>query len=397
MGHRLMGYGSAQVSIRVSLCFAIATLSGCSWRAPTSRQAAQVKPVEGGVAFSKVVLAQADAKGKLLWKFQAQGVSYSEGQQVAKAKTLKGQLFEAGRPLFDISAEDGTVRQTNQQVRLQGNIRVVDRQRKVLFRGKEAQWNAQTGQLLVQNSLTVSHPKLQVWGDELQASKQGREVRVTGNVVMETRSGQGQDQGQNQGQDQGRRLRLKTNQAIWKVDDQTFQTGSTGAADQPSVSIEQIGGAEKSVALAGTAQANLASGLITLLSPVQLQLGAITLTSRVLTWDTRSQKLTANELVQIQDPRNQLSILANGGTLEQGRNLVDLQGKVEVKGLRNKAQLTAEQLLWNTSTQRIEANGNVNYVQASPNLTLRGAKAVGKITDQTLRMSGGDVVTEIIP
>jgi lipopolysaccharide assembly outer membrane protein LptD (OstA) len=76
---------------------------------------------------------------------------------------------------------------------------------------------------------------------------------------------------------------------------------------------------------------------------------------------------------------------------------VDLQGKVEVKGLRNKAQLTAEQLLWNTSTQRIEANGNVNYVQASPNLTLRGAKAVGKITDQTLRMSGGDVVTEIIP
>lgn len=392
-----MGHGSAQVSIGLLLCIAIASLSACSWRAPTSRQAAQVKPVEGGVAFSKVVLAQADAKGKLLWKFQAQGVSYSEGQQVAKAKTLKGQLFEAGRPLFDISAENGTVRQTNQQVRLQGNIRVVDRQRKVLFRGKEAQWNAQTGQLLVQNSLTVSHPKLQVWGNELQASKQGREVRVTGNVVMETRAEQGQGQGQNQAQGQGRRVRLKTNQAIWKVDDQTFQTGSVGAAGQPSVSIELIGGAEKSVALAGTAQANLASGLITLLSPVQLQLGAITLTSRVLTWDTRSQKLTANELVQIQDPRHQLSILANGGTLEQGRNLVDLQGKVEVKGLRNNAQLTAEQLLWNTSTQRLEANGNVNYVQASPNLTLRGAKAVGKITDQTLRMSGGDVVTEIIP
>jgi LPS export ABC transporter protein LptC len=393
MGHGLMGYGSTQVSIGLSLCLAIAALSGCSWRAPTSRQAAQVKPVEGGVAFSNVVLAQADAKGKLLWKFQAQGVSYSEGQQVAKAKVLKGQLFEAGRPLFDIAAEDGTVRQTNQQVRLQGNIRVVDRQRKVLFRGKEAQWNAQTGQLLVQNGLTVSHPKLQVWGNELQASKQGREVRVTGNVVMETRSEQGQDQAQGQ----GRRVRLKTNQAIWKVDDQTFQTGSVGAADQPSVSIEQIGGSEKSVALAGTAQANLANGLITLLSPVQLQLGAITLTSRVLTWDTQSQKLTANELVQIQDPRNQLSVLANSGTLEQGRNLVALQGKVEVKGLRNKAQLTAEQLFWNTSTQRIEANGNVNYVQASPNLTLRGAKAVGKITDQTLRMSGGDVVTEIIP
>jgi lipopolysaccharide assembly outer membrane protein LptD (OstA) len=388
MGYRLMGYGSAQGGVGLALCFAIAQLSACSWRAPTARQSAQVKPVEGGVAFSKVVLAQADAKGKLLWKFQAQGVSYSEGQQVANAKILKGQLFEAGRPIFDIAAEGGTVRQTNQQVRLQGNIRIVDRQRKVLFRGKEAQWNAQSGQLLVQNGLTVSHPKLQVWGNELQASKQGREVRVTGNVIMETRA---------QDSEGGHRVRLKTNQTIWKVDEQTFQIGSVGADNQPSVFIEQMGASEKSIALAGTAQANLESGLITLLSPVQLQMGSMTLTSRALAWDTRSQKLTASELVQIQDPRNQLSILANRGTLEQRRNLVDLQGNVEVKGLRNNAQLHSEQLLWNTRTQRIEANGNVNYEQTSPNLTLRGPRAVGKIADQTLRMSGGDVVTEIIP
>jgi LPS export ABC transporter protein LptC len=387
MGHRLMSLSSGRLGVGLAACFTIAQLSACSWRAPTPRQSAKVKPVEGGVAFSKVVLAQADAKGKLLWKFQAQGVSYSEGQQVAKAKTLKGQLFEAGRPIFDIAAEGGTVRQTNQQVRLQGNIRVVDRQRKVLFRGKEAQWNAQSGQLLVQNGLTVSHPKLQVWGNELQASKQGQEVRVTGNVTMETRGEQGG----------ARRVRLKTNQAVWKVDEQTFQAGSAGTADRPSVAIEQIGTPEKSMALAGTAQANLESGLITLLSPVQLQVGSMTLTSRTLVWDTRSQKLAASELIQIQDPRNQISLLANRGTLEQSRNLVELQGNVEVKGLRNGARLNAEQLLWNTSTQRIEANGNVNYVQASPNLTLRGPKAVGKIAEQTLRMSGGDVVTEIIP
>jgi LPS export ABC transporter protein LptC len=389
MGCKSMGYGSTQGGVGLVLCFAIAQLSACSWHAPTPHQSAQVKPVEGGVAFSKVVLAQADAKGKLLWKFQAQGVSYSEGQQVANAKTLKGQLFEAGRPLFDIAAEGGTVRQTNQQVRLQGNIRVVDRQRKVLFRGKEAQWNAQTGELLVQNGLTVVHPKLQVWGNELQASKQGREVRVTGNVIMETRAVQGQEG--------SRRVRLKTNQAIWKVDEQTFQAGAVGSTDRPTVSIEQMGASERSVALAGTAQANLESGLITLLSPVQLQMGSMTLTSRVVTWDTRAQKLTASELVRIQDPRNQLSILANRGTLERARNLVDLQGNVEVKGLRNNARLRSEQLLWNTSTQRIEANGNVNYEQTAPNLTLRGPKAVGKIADQTLRMSGGDVVTEIIP
>jgi hypothetical protein len=39
----------------------------------------------------------------------------------------------------------------------------------------------------------------------------------------------------------------------------------------------------------------------------------------------------------------------------------------------------------------------VNYVQASPAFTLRGPRAVGKLEDQTLRISGGDVVTEILP
>lgn len=381
------------------LAIALVMATGaCSWRAPQPSQTAPATPVKGGVAFSKVVLAQADAKGKLLWKFQAQGVTYGENQQVAQVKTIKGQLFEAGRPIFDLAAEGGTVQQTNQQVRLQGNIRIVDRQRKVLFRGKAAQWDAVSGRLRVQNGLTVSHPKVQLWANELEASEQGQTVSVTGNVVMETRAGAGQSQ-----------VRLKTNRALWKPDRQMFQAGGESTDAQPSVAIEQVASTldsaldsttdspQKSLALAGTAQADLGSGIITLRSPVQLRFGEMTLTSRSLIWNTRSQRLTASELVQIQDPRNQLSLLADRGTLAQAQNVVDLQGNVEVKGLRNNAQLTTETLLWNTSTQRIEATGNVSYVQTSPNLTLRGSKAVGKITDQTLRMSGGDVVTEIIP
>jgi hypothetical protein len=39
----------------------------------------------------------------------------------------------------------------------------------------------------------------------------------------------------------------------------------------------------------------------------------------------------------------------------------------------------------------------VNYVQENPAFTLRGPRAVGTIEEQTLRISGGDVVTEIVP
>jgi lipopolysaccharide assembly outer membrane protein LptD (OstA) len=149
--------------------------------------------------------------------------------------------------------------------------------------------------------------------------------------------------------------------------------------------------------LAGTVQANLESGVVVLNNPVQVEADGLTLTSRTLTWDTRAQRIFTQELFQIRDLRRQVSVLANQGSLEQRQGLVDLQGKVEVTGLRDRAQLTTDQLLWNTKTQRIEAIGNVNYVQASPAFTLRGPKAVGKIESQTIRISGGNVVTEIVP
>ncbi len=365
-------------------------LSACSWRAP---QAPKVltKPVQGGVSFSDVVLAQTDVKGKLLWKFQAKGVTSKEGQAAA-AQSIKGQLYEAGKPVFDIAAGQGSIRQTNQQVNLQGNIQVTDRQNRVVFRGREAQWNPQTGRLVVRSGLTVTHPQLRLWANELQASKQGKVILVKGSVVMETRGTGDQKDAQ--------RLRLKANQAVWNVEQQSFQAGTAlENGQQPTVEIEQLSRptAEKAVALAGEAKADLKRGVVELRSPVRLTLGALMLTSRELRWETLRGRISTRELLQLQDPRRQVTVLANAGSVEQARNLVDLQGKVEVTGLKDRARLTSDQLLWNTKTERIEALGNVNYVQESPAFTLRGPRAVGKLEAQTLRISGGDVVTEILP
>jgi LPS export ABC transporter protein LptC len=370
------------------------TLSACSWRAPQQKPPT-TKAVEGGMALSNVVLARSDAKGQLLWKFQAQGLTYGDRQQVAKAKTIKGQLYEAGQPVFDIAAEGGTVRQTNQQVRLEGKIQVSDRQQKVLFQGREAQWNPESGRLRVRNGLAVTHPQLQLWANELQASKRGREVKVTGNVLMETRTKKNGEP---------RRIRLRADQAFWAVDRNTFKAGSlSDKVQQPTVQIERINNAqdnapkEKALALAGEALANLKTGVILLRSPVHLSMGSLTLTSREIAWDTQAQKLSSSELLEIQDPLRQVSVFADRGTLIQPQNLLDLQGKVEVTGLRDRARLTSDRLLWNTQNQRIEARGNVNYVQESPAFKLRGPKAVGRLEEQTIRIDGPDVVTEIVP
>lgn len=365
-------------------------LSACSWQAPQPSKTA-TKPVQGGVSFSDVVLAQTDVKGKLLWKFQAKGVTSGEGQQVAAAQSIKGQLYEAGQPIFDIAAGRGTVRQTNQQVSLKGNIQVTDRRRRVVFRGNEAQWSPQVGLLVVRSGLRVVHPQLRLWANELKATKRGAVLQVNGNVVIETRPGADRPD--------DRRVRLKANQAVWNVDQQNFQAGvASDNKQQPTVQIEQLNSTgAKAIALAGKALADLKRGVVVLNSPVQLTMGNLALTSRTLTWETLTGRISTRELLQLKDPRRQVTVIANGGSMEQARNLVDLQGKVEVTGLKDRARLTSDQLLWNTQTERIEAVGNVNYVQESPAFTLRGPRAVGRIEDQTLRISGGDVVTEIIP
>jgi lipopolysaccharide assembly outer membrane protein LptD (OstA) len=126
-------------------------------------------------------------------------------------------------------------------------------------------------------------------------------------------------------------------------------------------------------------------------------MGDLILTSRTLTWETLAGRISSRNLLQLQDPRRQVTVLANGGSLNQAQNLVDLQGKVEVRGLKDRARLTSDRLLWNTKTERIEALGNVSYGQESPGFTLRGPRAVGRLEAQTLRISGGDVVTEILP
>jgi hypothetical protein len=365
--------------------------SACSWQAPKTPKLS-TKPVQGGVSFSDVVLAQTDPKGKLLWKFQAKGVKSSEGQQpIATAQSIKGQLYEAGKPVFDIAAEQGTIRQTTQQVRLQGKIQVTDRQHRVVFRGREAQWNPQTGQLMVRGGLMAVHPQLRLWANTLRASKQGNAIQVQGSVVMETLA--------NADPQNSQRVRLKASQAVWNVAQQTFQAGTASDnGQQPTVQIEQLNPiGEKAVALAGEARADLKRGEVALRSPVRLTMGDVMLTSRELKWETLTGRISTRELLQLQDPRRQVTILANGGSVEQARNLVDLQGKVEVTGLKDRARLSSDRLLWNTKTERIEALGNVNYVQETPAFTLRGPRAVGKIEEQTLRISGGDVVTEILP
>ena len=121
------------------------------------------------------------------------------------------------------------------------------------------------------------------------------------------------------------------------------------------------------------------------------------ITSQRLVWDLAQKLLRSPQLMEVRHPQQGITVLAEQGTFDQGKQLATLRGRVEATGVQNQTRLSTNQLIWNVATQQLAAQGNVHYQQTSPRFTLKGQRAIGQIQDQTIQISGGNVVTEIIP
>ncbi|MGB7417062.1 MAG: LPS export ABC transporter periplasmic protein LptC [Thermosynechococcaceae cyanobacterium] len=361
------------------------SLVACGRRSPSPSEAPQTK-VEGGSKFSKVTLKQTNEKGQLLWKLEAQKVTYGEDISIAQVQGLQGQLYENGQPAFEITAEKGEIKQSGQVISLKGQIVATELKNKLVFKSAQLQWQPELGLLQARSGITVTHPSLQMWAQRLQASSRTQQVRAQGKVVLETRPTQ---------------FRLKTDQLVWQIDQQ-FLTAGAGKtnATTPRVEIEQLQGSSKgSRAFAGSVRLNLKGQIATLQNPAQIKISSppIELTSQQLVWDIKRQVVSSKALLEVRDQQQGIKVIANRGIFNQGRQIVQFNGQVQATGLRNGSRLNTDQLIWQLATQRIDAQGDVRYIQSDPPFRLQGPRAVGKIQAQTIQISGGNVVTEIIP
>lgn len=367
----------------LSLMILSLALVSCGRRDPSASEASQ-EEVEGGSSLANVTLKQTDEQGQLLWKFQAQQVAYGEDLSVAEVQGLEGQLYEQGQPIFKLTADRGEVKQSGQTVNLKGQIVATDLRNQITFKGPRMEWQSDLGLLQARSGLKIIHPQLQMWAQRLQASSRQQRVRAMGKVVVETRPTQ---------------YRLKTNQVVWQVDQQFLKAGaSQKASTKPQVEIEQLR-RKGHRALAGSARFNIKQNIFTLQNPAQITLSSppVKLTSRQVVWDIRRQLVSSKQLLEIHHQQQGVKVIANQGAFDQNRQIAQFKGQVEATGLRDGSRLNTQELTWQLASQRIDARGQVRYTQRSPALVLRGPKAVGKIQDQMIQVSGGDVVTQIIP
>ncbi|HEY9660714.1 MAG TPA: LPS export ABC transporter periplasmic protein LptC, partial [Allocoleopsis sp.] len=121
------------------------------------------------------------------------------------------------------------------------------------------------------------------------------------------------------------------------------------------------------------------------------------ITGNLLEWNVKQKKLVADQPVTVVHRTEQITLTADKGRMEFEPKIAYFDGNARAVGQKNQSQLTADHLNWDIKTQQVNAEGNVVYVQPDPPATLKGPRAVGKLQDQTVVVSGGRVETQIVP
>jgi LPS export ABC transporter protein LptC len=383
---RQSGFGQIRLSSAVSLlltgvCFIV--LSACRSENQTeTEQVAQDNVVDqeikSDLTFRNVTLEQADEQGRPQWKVKADEVTYRQERAIAEVTHPKGELFQDGKAIYRIQGRRGEVRQDGERILLRGQIVATDLKSGAVFRGDRLEWIPETGILTVRNNLKADHPQIQIAATEAQLFSRDRRLEVTGGVDAVTKDPA---------------LRMQAERLTWLIDQQKV------SSDRPVQVTRLFNNQPTDTAQGARAAVDLKTRIATLEQSAQLNLQdpPIQVSSDSLIWDLAQETLTSNQPVTVIHQQQQVTLTANQGRMDIRQRIFYLTQNVRAVGQQNQSQLTTDRLTWTIPTQEVLAEGNVNYSQLNPPLKVQGPRAVGKLENQTIVVSGGGVVTEIIP
>jgi LPS export ABC transporter protein LptC len=371
-------------ALQLGLMIVLLGLSACGGpkKSQTADKLAQdssaAQNFDNNLTFKDVTLEQVDEKGRLLWKVKAKQARYSKDQKVATVQNPAGELYQDGKAVYKIQAQSGEVRKDGQTILLKGQIVATDIQSGAIVKGNELEWQPKVDLLLVRNNITGTHPQVQAAAKEAKVYSRARRMEFFGQVAATSKDPA---------------LGFKSEHLIWEIAKQLI------VVDKPVQIDRYVGTVVSDRAVADQAEVQLKTKVATLKQNAQLSIAdpPLEIASNSLVWNLNNQTVVSDQRVDVLHREQRVAISANQGRGDLEPRIFYLTGNVQGKGERNQSQLAADNLTWYIPTQQIEATGNVVYTQADPPFNLKGPKASGTLQDQNIVVSGGRVVTEIIP
>lgn len=375
---RAGGVSPAPLLVLVALLFG---LVACGDQSRVVKKVAQdtspVQNFEIDLTFNDVILEQANEQGRIVWKVNAKQATYSKDKKVAQVQSPTGELFQGGKPVYEISAQQGEIHQDGKQLFLRGQIVATEKRNGVVLRGNELEWRPSEDLLIVRNQLSGTHRQVQAVAQEARAFSRESRIELQGGVVANTTDPA---------------LQLRTEHLIWQIREQKL------IGDRP-VQIDRYKGKKiTDRARANYAEVNLKTKNATLKQNATLALlePPLQVASNSMSWNLNTETVTADQPVRIVHRLPQVTLTAKQSRMDLQKKIVYLTGDVYAVGQRRQS-LLAQALTWYLPSQLVEAEGDVIYRQVEPPVSFTGQKAVGKLQDQNIVVSGGRVVTEIIP
>jgi LPS export ABC transporter protein LptC len=371
------------------LLVALASVSACRQGSQAVSQLAAdssaAQQVDTNLTFNNITLEQPDQQGRTLWKMKAEQATYSPDKKVANVRNPDGDVYQDGKPIYHIRAQQGEVEQNGNRILLHGQVVATDIKSGAVLRGDQLVWQPKTDTLIVRGSLRGTHPKLKMSANQAKLRNKQRRMELSGQVIAITQ--------------QEPQARLQSDHIIWEMDKELV------TSDRPT-QVQRIQG-DKAIDQGESQQAvaNLATKVITLKQAAHLVLSEppLEVTSNLLVWDLVKKTLTSPQPVALLQRQQQITATADQGRMDLEPKIGHLMGKVNAIDPQNQSHLIADRLTWNMPTQQMNAEGNISYSQADPPATLQGARAMGRLDNKTMVVSGGAdggdgrVVTQIIP
>jgi LPS export ABC transporter protein LptC len=367
------------------ICFLLIGLVGCGGQNPNANKSTP-SPRSGQDSQTNLtlfggILEQADEEGKQLWKVSAKQVKYNKETQVGQVESPYGELYQDGKIVYKVTAQQADIKQDGKQLFLKGKIVATDPLNGVILQGNELEWRPKEDLLIVRNQLNGTHKQLKAVAQEARVKTREQRMQFSGGVVANSADPP---------------LQMRTEHLIWQIKDEKL------IADRPVQMDRYKNNQITDRGRGDTATVNLKTKIATVNKNAQIEIlePPMQIASNSMTWNFQSEIVTTNAPVRVFHRAENVTVTANQASMKIQEKTVYLTGNVNGIGQRGQS-LKSKTLTWFLDKKLVEALGDVVYRQVDPPLTFTGEKAVGNIEAENLVVSGGNnsgrVVTDIIP
>ena len=337
--------------------------------------------VENRLVLNNATLEQANSQGQAQWKIKAERAIYSQDQKTARLEKITANVFKDGKLILQVSGNHGRVEEDGEQFFLEEQVIASDPRNGAVIRCDEVEWSPKENVLVVRQNLTGRYQDLEV------SAKEGRYFSIEQRLELN---------GAIQGTLKDSSLQIKTEHLVWELPQQKV------SSDRVTRLVQFENKTVTSQAITDRVNIDLARHVASMQKNVEMKSvePPVTIAANSVAWNYQERILNSQEPVQIIDRQKSITVTGNRGQVDLKREVAHLQGGVQGSSDRRQAQLYANELIWQIPTQTVEAIGNVVYKQTDPPSSLTGARAVGKLQNNSIVVSsskGDRVVTRIVP